>query len=252
MVPPSEVGRSRALRAPWLAAGPRVGRVTLRHALIVGDPWLAVDDADWPACVVLLRPGDGRAEAFAAGRPGPGVAWLAARALPTALLAPPDWRWALTKAVGPLATATIAVRSLPDGAEPPPAPAAPHCRPLTPADADAFAAIAPPWALRSWPGGLAGLVDRGGLAYGLPHQGGLASAAWTVATDGKFATIGVATIPSLRRLGLARACALSLFSHLRARPLWAADPANAPSLALASSLGLGVEGEETVWRWGRD
>ena len=62
--------------------------------------------------------------------------------------------------------------SLPDGLT---------SRPLTPDDAPAFAAIAPPWALRSW-GSFAALIEHG-AAFGVPlgggGGGGFASLAWT-------------------------------------------------------------------------
>ena len=228
--------------------------VALHHAAIHGRPGLWGDDRARPSSVVWLRPGDGCWEAFAAGFAGPALDWLgrAATGRPIVLAAPTSWEEVVRARLG--ATARVSQDFVQTWLrpEPPPAPAASaDVRPLDEGDAAAFAAVAPPWALRAW-GDFDALLERG-AAFGVPGRSGLAAAAWVVESDHHLDKVGVATDPRYRRLGLGRAAAASLADWIeRGRgkhPLWVANPSNAASLATARSLGFTLQVTETLLRW---
>ncbi|MEA2631273.1 MAG: hypothetical protein QOE66_1492, partial [Chloroflexota bacterium] len=124
-------------------------------------------------------------------------------------------------------------------------------RALTAADAPAFAATAPAWALRGW-GSFSSLVAFG-AAFGVTHGPGFASLAWIFDQSAGFDSIGVFTVPRYRRLGLGRAAASALIAHIARRrgkvPLWSTPPDNADSIALARSLGFTEQVTESLIRW---
>jgi GNAT superfamily N-acetyltransferase len=122
---------------------------------------------------------------------------------------------------------------------------------LTAADAAPFAASAPPWALRGW-GSFSSLVAFG-AAFGVPHGLGFASLAWVFDQSAGFDSIAVFTVPRYRRLGLGRASASALISHIARRrgkvPLWSTPPDNVGSIALAHALGFTDQVTESLIRW---
>jgi GNAT superfamily N-acetyltransferase len=231
--------------------------VALHHALTWRRPGLWGDHPSRPNSVVLLRPGDGQWEAFGAGDPEPAVAWLAARGGTVALLAPASWELAVRGVIGPVERVCIEVRTYrpPDRrlALAPPGPARPAIgtHRLTSADAAAFEATAPGWALRGW-GSFLDLVAHG-AGFGVPGGAGFAALAWILEQGRHLDAIGVVVAPRFRRLGLGRAVAAALVAHIigqrQRRPLWASAPENAASRALGRSLGFTHIAGETLLRW---
>jgi GNAT superfamily N-acetyltransferase len=226
--------------------------------------------------VVLVREGDDQLEAFGAGEPEPAVAWLAGQGRAVSLVAPAPWRDAVGARVGPIEQAAIAtwtidpfdlaMTTMLEGPEPGPGASISTStsvataggprrlaatRRLTTADAAAFAATAPPWALRGW-GTFSALVAFG-AGFGVPHGDGFAALAWIFDQSSGFDSIGVFTLPRYRRLGLGRAAASSLITHIARRrgkvPLWSTTPDNDASLALAQALGFTNQVTESLIRW---
>jgi GNAT superfamily N-acetyltransferase len=261
----------RSLRS-WLGEPPGPGLLALHHALTYQRPGLWGDHARVPRSVVLVREGDDQLEAFGAGEPEPSVAWLAGKSRAVSLVAPAAWRDAVGARVGPIEEAAIAtwtidpfdlaMTTMLEGPEREPGAAttvataggprrlAPTRR-LTIADATGFGATAPLWALRGW-GTFSALVAFG-AAYGVPHGDGFASLAWIFDQSAGFDSIGVFTVPRYRRLGLGRAAASALITHISRRrgkvPLWSTPPDNDASLALAQALGFTNQSTEALIRW---
>lgn len=247
--------------------------VALHHAAIHNRPGLYGDDPRRPTSVVWIRPGDAQWEAFGAGFAEPAVRWLATQPGPIALLAPPAWEVAVQERAERLDRGFIQTWLRPDPprtfgagksragaktgtAEPLPArvPASTRVatRRLTLEDEAAFLESAPSWALRAW-GSYDQLMTHG-AAFGVPGQGGqLASVSWVFQTDHYCDAIGVATPERYQRLGLGRAVCSELVEHIlhdrRKYPLWTTTPGNAPSLALARTLGFSAQVTETLLCW---
>jgi GNAT superfamily N-acetyltransferase len=275
----------RSLRS-WLGEPSGPGVLALHHALAYQRPGLWGDHARVPRSVVLVREGDEQLEAFGAGEPEPAVGWLAGQNRAVSLVAPPSWREALGTRAGPIEEAVIETwtidpfdltmstmfdspepkaasgssssRGAGSGSKPGPgsgSEAAPRrlapTRPLVAADAAAFAATAAPWALRGW-GTYSGLIAFG-AAFGVPHGNTFAALAWIFDQSAGFDAIGVYTLPRYRRLGLARAAASALISHIARRrrkiPLWSSPADNEASLGLAQSLGFTAQASEALIRW---
>ena len=226
----------------------------LRHASIHRRPGLWGDDADHPSSVVWLREGDrGGWEAFASGRAGPTLRWLASRSegRPIALLSPPSWESeVLARGVrGDRGIVQTWSRPVPSTLASPSPTSRVHR--LAVDDRPEFEATAPAWALRSW-GDFATLISRG-VAFGIPTAQGFAALAWTYESDHRGDKIGVSTLPRFRNLGLGRAVASALVGHIvlerRKSPLWVTTPANDASIALARSLGFSAPVDETLLRF---
>jgi GNAT superfamily N-acetyltransferase len=268
----------RSLRS-WLGEPSGPGVLALHHALAYQRPGLWGDHPRVPRSVVLVREGDNQLEAFGAGEPEPAVAWLADQGRAVSLVAPATWRDALGTRVGSIEQAAIetwtidpfdlAMTTMFDAPEPEPRPArapaskavpgsesdAPRrlvaTRSLIASDAAGFAAVAPAWALRGW-GTFSSLVAFG-AGFGVPHGDTFAALAWIFDQSAGFDSIGVYTVPRYRRLGLARAAASALVSHIARRrrkiPLWSTPPENEASLGLARSLGFTAQATEALVRW---
>jgi GNAT superfamily N-acetyltransferase len=266
----------RSLRS-WLGEPSGPGVLALHHALAYQRPGLWGDHPRVPRSVVLVREGDNQLEAFGAGEPEPAVAWLADQGRAVSLVAPATWREALGTRVGSIEQAAIetwtidpfdlTMTTMIDAPEPEPRPApasqavarpesaAPRrlvtTRPLIASDAAGFAAAAPTWALRGW-GTFSSLVAFG-AGFGVPHGNSFAALAWIFDQSAGFDSIGVYTVPRYRRLGLARAAASALISHIARRrrkiPLWSTPPENEASLGLARSLGFTAQATEALVRW---
>jgi GNAT superfamily N-acetyltransferase len=124
-------------------------------------------------------------------------------------------------------------------------------RRLIASDAAAFAAVAPPSALRGW-GSFSALIGFG-AGFCVPYGDTFASLAWIFDQSTGFDAISVFTVPRYRRLGLARASASALIAHVARQrhkvPLWSTTPENDASLALARSLGFMSQATEPLIRW---
>jgi len=240
----------------WLGTEERPGLLALRHALAYRRPGLWGDHPEAPESVVLVREGDDRLEAFGAGAPEPAVGWLAGQGRAFTLLAPGAWLGPVRTRVGGVGCGVVETWSL----EPDPAEAtegaeaaAPRVatRRLTAADSAGFVAAAPAWGLRGWRTYPA--MIGYGAAFGVPLGAGFASLAWVFDQAGAYAAIGVYTVPRFRRLGLGRAAASALVSHLESRrgktPLWSVSPGNDASRGLARALGFTAAGKETLVLW---
>jgi GNAT superfamily N-acetyltransferase len=278
----------RSLRS-WLGEPSGPGVLALHHALAYQRPGVWGDHARVPRSVVLVREGDEQLEAFGAGEPEPAVGWLASQARAVSLVAPPRWREALGTRVGPVEEGIIetwtidpfdlTMSTMFDSPEPQAAPGSSRVarsgsgsgsgpkpgpksesaparrlaptRPLVASDAAAFAAVAPPWALRGW-GTYSGLIAFG-AAFAVPHGSTFAALAWIFDQSAGFDAIGVYTVPRYRRLGLARAATSALISHIARRrrkvPLWSSPADNEASLELARSLGFTAQASEALIRW---
>jgi GNAT superfamily N-acetyltransferase len=118
-------------------------------------------------------------------------------------------------------------------------------------DAAAFAAAAPAWALRGW-GTYSGLIAFG-AAFAVPHGATFAALAWIFDQSAGFDALGVYTVPRYRRLGLGRAAASALISHIARRrrkvPLWSSPADNEASFGLARALGFTAQASEALIRW---
>jgi hypothetical protein len=241
----------------WLGEPPGPELLALHHALLHPRPGLWGDDLRNPRSVVLIREGDGQLEAFGAGEPEPALGWLAWQGKAVSLIAPPRWRYRLSGWVGAFGWAEVETWSLAERNRVPFVPRSRRqsieTRRLTPDDAEAFAAIAPEWALRSW-GSFARLIEHG-AAFGVPlgSGAGFASLAWTFDESSRFDAIGVFTVPKFRRLGLARAASTALLAHIVYRrgkaPLWSTTAENLGSLALVQSLGFSMRSTEPLLHW---
>lgn len=239
----------------WLGEPEGPGVLDLYHGLACHRRGIWGDDARAPKSVVLVREGNGQLEAFGAGEPEPAVSWLTSRAgKPVALLAPKEW-WA---PVGRRVRATEKMEMLTfelDTSESVPRASGPIVvtRRLIAEDNSAFLtpALAPPWALLGWTS-FEDLITYG-VGFVAPFGAGLASAAWTYSQASRYDAIGVATVERFRRLGLGRAVASALISHIiddRGKtPLWTTSPDNTASRELAESLGFELAATETFLRW---
>jgi GNAT superfamily N-acetyltransferase len=226
--------------------------VALRHAAIHGRPGLWGDEPVRPSSVVWLREGDeGRWEAFGAGLPGPSLSWLASRSegRTVSMMAPASWEEPARSWAGRLDRASVQTwtRHGPPARGPSPIPV----RRLEPADASAFEAVAPSWALRSW-GDFVSMIARG-AGFGVARREGFSSIAWIYESDRDHDKIGVATAAPFRRLGLGRAVSMAMVGHIiRDRgkaPLWTTHAGNPASMALARSLGFREIRVETLLNW---
>jgi GNAT superfamily N-acetyltransferase len=280
----------RSLRS-WLGEPSGPGVLALHHALAYQRPGVWGDHPRVPRSVVLLRDGDDQLEAFGAGEPEPAVGWLAGQGRAISLVAPSNWREALGTRVGPIEQAVIetwtvdpfdltmatmfdnpepqsgpgsgtaakraAASKAGSGAKPaagaesaPPRRLAPT-RALIASDAAVFNTTAPVWALRGW-GKYSSLIDFG-AAFAVPHGSSFAALAWIFDQSAGFDAIAVYTVPRYRRLGLARAAASALISHIARRrrkvPLWSSPADNQASLGLARALGFTAQASEALIRW---
>jgi RimJ/RimL family protein N-acetyltransferase len=231
----------------WLGAPEGPGLLALRHALAYRRPGLWGDRPGSPRSVVLVREGDGGLEAFGAGEAEPAVGWLVGHLRAFTLQAPDDWLDAVTARLAGVEFEEVETWSGPrDAAAGPVA-----TRRLTFVDAEAFARSAPTWGLRGWRT-YPELVTHG-VAFGVPHGQGFAALAWVFDQADPYAALGTYTAPRYRRLGLGRAAASALVRHLVERrgkiPLWSTPVRNAPSRALAESLGFSPRTTETLARW---
>lgn len=250
MVPLRPEARDHVLAK--LGVEDRPGLLTLRHAVMFRRPGLWGDDARRPHTVVYLRPSGRRREAFAAGRPEPAAAWLAAREGEIALVAPDDWEPWLRAALDPVEPLRSEVHTWYD---PPPrdplGPSPAPVRRLGPSDEKAFLSIAPDWALLGW-GGFHDLV-RLGAAFGVPFLDGYVSLSWIFEQTPRFDALALFTVPRFRRLGLARASARALIrlsqKERSKSPLWSAHAENSASHALALSLGFEGPTPELLLTW---
>jgi GNAT superfamily N-acetyltransferase len=239
----------------WLGEPPGPELLALHHAMIHPRPGLWGDDARTPRSVVLIREGDNQLEAFGAGEPEPALGWLAGHGRAVSLIAPPLWRYRVSGWVGAFEWAEVETWSLAQQNRVPFVPRSRRrsieARPLTLADAGAFAEVAPAWALRSW-GSFASLIEHG-AAFGVPHGSGFVSLAWIFDESSRFDAIGIFTVPKFRRLGLARAASTTLLGHIIDRrskaPLWSTTAENPASLALVQSLGFSMRSTEPLLRW---
>ena len=250
-----------AVKFPWEAIGlpaePQPALLALRHAAAFRIPGLLTDSTVSPRCLMLIREGDDSGtEVFGAGRPESAVSWLLKRRQGRAftLAAPDHWFAEVIKFLGKGQVGTVQTW-LDVGPSDEVAPANPRIqvRPLRPADSRAFAAIAPPWALRGWRS--FDLLLKKGAAFAVPmaQSQGFASIAWVFDRADPFASIGVFTEERFRNLGLGRAAASHLIDYIRGEmeltPLWSADAKSPASLSLASSLGFQHSGDEIVIHW---
>ena len=246
MVPLEAAGVAYA--RSWLGEPAGPGLLALGHALAFGRPGLWGDHGRRPRGVVLLRRGDEGWDAFGAGDPRPAAGWVGGREGPVTLLAPEDWEEAVRAAAGPIARATVQTWAPIGPVKPGPSVGA---RRLRPADEAAFAAVAPPWALRGW--GTFGALIEHGAAFGVPHAGGFAALAWVFDQSRRHDALAAWTVPRLRRLGLGHAAAFALIAHVvRDRgkfPLWSLAPENVASAGLAEALGLEIAARQALWRW---
>ena len=253
LVPLDSVARN-FLRS-WLGEPPGPELLALHHALIHPVPGLWGDDLRTPRSVVLVREGDNQLEAFGAGEPEPALGWLAGHGRAVSLISPPRWRYRVGGWVGAFKWAAVETWSLAERNRLPFVPVSQRraiaARPLTRADAEAFAAIAPAWALGSW-GSFAALIEHG-AAFGVPRGDGFLALAWILNESARFDAVGVFTAPKFRRLGLARAAATALMSQIvyrrRKTPVWSAAAENAGSHALALALGFSMRSTQPLLRW---
>ena len=229
--------------------------VALHHAAIHGRPGLCGDHPTRPSSVIWLRDGGDQWEVFGAGFAGPALDWLGRVAVgrPVVLTAPASWTdgvHARMSRFGEIQVDFVQTWLRPEPVALPRTAAA--VRPLNLDDAAAFAALAPPWAVRSW-GSFAAALQRG-AAFGVPARSGLASAAWVVESDHHADKVGVATDPRYRRLGLGRAVAAALLDEVEVargrHALWVVNPGNLGSLGLKDALGFTTSVTESFLRWG--
>ena len=228
--------------------------VALHHAAIHGRPGLWGDDRVRPSSVVWLRDGGDQWDAFGAGFAGPALAWLERNATgrPVVLAAPPSWDEIVQARFSQ--SRRVQTRSIQIWLRPEPEPrreTVAGVRRLDLDDAEAFLAVAPPWALRAW-GDFANLLDHG-AAFGAPGRSGLGAVAWVVESDHHLDKLGVATDLRFHRLGLGHAVGSALLDEVEfernRHPLWVVNPANLASIGLARSLGFSTRISETLLRW---
>ena len=234
----------RTLAAARLGPQKSPGLLALRHALEFDRPGLWVDDPAHPRSIALLRGGDDGPDAFADGRPDEAVRWLRGLGRPVTLHAPARW----VAALGEARRFEVETWAGPPGIAPRDAASA---RRLGLADATAFHAVAPAWALRGW--GTFEDMTRRSAGFGVDGGGGLAAAAWGLDRAGRYESVGVAVDPRYRRLGLGRAAASAMIGWILGRgrsPTWSVAPGNLPSRGLARALGLRRRSVESIWRLG--
>ncbi len=249
MIPLDTAAAPEVIHRLGLPAGP--GLLALRHALRFRQPGVWGDSATTPRSLILIREGDGQLEAFGAGEPEPAVGWLVELGHRQAftLHAPEAWLDAVHARVGEVDQDEVETWSLLSRV---PAltsgPAA--TRRLTLDDVGGFDALAPSWALRG-SGPSPALIEHA-AAFGVPHGAGFAALAWVFDQADDHAALGLFTAPRYRRLGLGRAAASALGSHLVDRgrvPLWATHGRNDASRALARTLGFVLTVTEPLLRW---
>ncbi len=234
----------------WLGDPREPCVLDLHHALAHHRRGLWGDDARAPHSVLLMREGFGQLEAFGAGEPEPAVAWLSRRAgRPLALLAPPDWRDVVGRRFKPVERNEILTLTMKPGVfNETFSPVV--TRRLTLDDSETFrrTEAAPEWALLAWTS-FADLIEHG-VGFAVPYGDDFAALAWIYSQTKQFDAIGVFTLPRFRGLGLGRAAASALLTHIvseRAKvPIWTTTPSNAGSLALAESLGFTQGTSETL------
>ena len=226
--------------------------IALRHAAIHNRPGLRGDNPILPTSVVWLREGDeGTLEAFAAGEPGPMLAWIESQSQgrSIALLAPSEWEAPIRALGGLLSTGNLQTWLRPDALRLPRSLV--EVRRLRLDDARCFETSAPAWALRSW-GSFESLIEQG-AAFGVLASDELLATAWIYESDRDLDKIGVATLPHYQRLGLGLAVSQALVDLIvrerQKHPLWVTTPENLASVALARSLGFSIPVEETLLLW---
>ncbi len=210
------------------------------------------------------REGDRRIEAFGIGEPWPALAWLLGHGRASRSKRPTSGCSSASQTLGgdlervevetwsadAVATPSDVLDDLQvlnTRAHPKVAPKV-AVRRLNADDRAAFSAAAPAWALRGWQS-YASLIEHG-AAFGVPHGNAFAAMAWVFDQTDGFDAVGVATAPRFRRLGLGRAVAATLVTHILERrgkvPLWSFPEDHAASRGLAASLGFVLTATETV------
>jgi len=246
MVPLDPEDTRETLRRLAPAAAP--GLLALKHALAFRSPGLWGDAPTAPRSVLLVREGDGRLEAFGAGEPEPSVGWLVGQLRRFSLVAPGAWLDAVRDRLGAVDEDAVETWSGGPGPSNPPSVVA---RRLTSHDLAGFLAASPPWGLRGWRSYPAMIAHA--AAFGVTHGPGFAALAWVFDRADPYDAVSVYTVPRYRRLGLGRAAASALTAHIvhgcGRVPLWSTRTDNAPSRALARSLGFSPAAVETVVRW---
>ncbi|MFO0959229.1 MAG: GNAT family N-acetyltransferase [Isosphaeraceae bacterium] len=238
-------------------------RVAIGHALRMPGYERAVwgDQVRRPHSLFLARKADDRWEAFGAGKPNPSISWLLGGQLKAelVLVGPPAWHEAVAKRGGTAQFGQLETWIQTDPGRPPaagPPGTEALVRPIAWDEKAAFLALAPPWALRAWRAFELALAES--PMFAIPHRdgSGFASMAWVCETDNQHASIGVATDERYRGLGLGRAVARALIgalqagpAHQRRLPAWFTEAENAPSRALAESLGFRHQRSEPLARW---
>ncbi len=255
LVSVAERARRHLLETLAQEEGP--GLLALRHALLFQREGVWVDNCQRPRTAILIRPGDGCREAFAVGRPGPAIPWLAARGGRFALVAPDEWEPWIRATVGEVERAEVQTWFDPPRDDPSPPPPGIKIRRLDRIDLLTFMDTTPPWALRAWTS-YPELLEHA-AAFGLPYtmrrpwRTVFASMAWIFDQTERFDAIAVYTMPHYRRLGLGRIAARALIQHIiheRGKiPLWSAASDNTASIALARSLGFTKSVSEPLLRW---
>ena len=217
--------------------GPR-RRLALEHAALWGRPGFWGDHPSQPQSIVWVRQGDGHLDVFALGEPDRAVGWLATLDQPINLLAPPWWEPVVRGQFGSVVRSHVETWTLDAGLSWPPVGRVSLKR-LEVEDEARFLEVVPSWALRAWPSYTAMIAH--GAGFGVAHHDQWVAIAWVVERSPTNASIGVWVREDLRRIGLGRAVASALGTHITeigATPLWVTHLANEGSRKLARSLGL--------------
>jgi len=237
----------------WLGEPRGPGVLDLYHALAHQHRGLWGDDARAPHSVLLIREGNGQLEAFGGGDPEPAVGWLSRRAGQTvALLAPSDWREVVGRRFKPVERSDILTLNWKPQAES--SSVSPVLiRRLVMDDAKTFlkSEATPDWALFAW-GSFAELIEQG-AGFAVPYGDDFAALAWIYSQTERFDAVGVSTVARFRGLGLGKAVASALVTHIVSErgkfPLWTTTATNSSSQALAASLGFSLGASETLLRF---
>ena len=237
----------------WLGEPKRPGVLDLYHALGHHRRGIWGDDARAPHSILLIREGDGQLDAFGAGDPEPALSWLSRRAGRTvALLGPPEWREAVGRRFKPIERSEILTLTWQPQAESSPIPPV-VARRLVADDFEAFrkSEATPPWALFAW-NSFAELIKHG-AAFAVDYQGSFIALAWIYSQTDRFDAIAVSTVPKYRGLGLGKAVASALLTHVVSErgkfPIWTTASSNEASQGLAESLGFAQNASETLLRF---